>query len=567
MNTQIIESSLTILIPVILSIPIGFYIAKVMNNEHVFLSGIFTPLEKRLTPLFHLEDEMDWKQYLKSFLIFSGIGFAFLFVMELIQNLLPLNPAHLSGLSWHAGLNSAASFVTNTNWQSAVPETTISFFTNIFGLTVQNFASAAAGIAILFAIIRGFVQTKRSQIGNFWKDLLRVFLYILLPLSFVLSIILVSQGVVQTLIPSQTVTLVEPVTLSDGTIITEQSFPTGPAASQTAIKQLGTNGGGFFNVNSAHPFENPTPFSNLLEMTAILLIPMALCFTFGKGIKNQRQGTTIFAVMMILLIGAITLNLISETTFQLQDSSENALFTSGNMEGKETRFGITASSLWSVFTTAASNGSVNSMHDSYTPFGGMAQMILMQLGEVVFGGVGSGLIGMIGFMILTVFITGLMVGRTPELLGKKIEPFEMKMAVLICLTTPVITLISSSIGVLLPELSESAAAGPHGFSQILYGFSSVGANNGSAFAGLSTDSALMNTLTAIALLAARFIPLSACIALAGSLSSKKMTATSAGTLSTISGTFIFLLILIVILIGALSFIPALSLGPIAEFLQ
>lgn len=567
MNMQIIEILLYLLAPVVLSIPTGVYISKVMNGEPVFMSGLILPFEKGLTKFFRLDDEMNWKTYLKSFLCFSLAGFLILFLMEMLQGVLPLNPGAIAGLSWHEAFNNAASFVTNTNWQSAPAESSTSFFTNIFGLTVQNFISAAAGIAILFALIRGFSQKLCANIGNFWQDILRIFLYILLPLSFLFSILLVSQGVVQTFHSEQTVELLEPISLPSGETITEQVLPLGPVASQTAIKQLGTNGGGFYSVNAAHPFENPTPFSNFLEMCAILLIPMALCFTFGRSLKNRRQGFTVFIVMLTLLIAAVSLNFLSERSFLLQNAEGNTMVQAGNLEGKETRFGIAASSVWSVFTTAASNGSVNSMHDSYTPMGGMVQMILMQLGEVVFGGVGSGLIGMIGFMILTVFISGLMVGRTPELLGKKIEPFEMKMAVLICLAAPLLTLAGSGIGVNLSELTDSAVEGPHGFSQILYAFSSTGANNGSAFAGLESGNVLMNCLSAVMMLAARFIPLCACIALAGSLSQKKMTAASAGTLSTTGGTFIFLLILIVILIGALSFFPALSLGPIAEFLQ
>ena len=451
----------------------------------------------------------------------------------------------------------------------------LSYLTQMLGLTVQNFVSAASGIAVLFALIRGFVKVKQKGLGNFWSDLVRITLYILIPLSIVVAVVIASQGVPQTLSAYDTVDLLEPVTLEDGTLVTQQVIPLGPAASQIAIKQLGTNGGGFFGVNSAHPFENPNALSNLFQMISLLLIPVARCFTFGRGVKDKRQGRALFAAMLILLAVFLAIAAFSEAagTPQLAqggrvDLSAGSQQAGGNMEGKETRFGIAASTTWSVFTTAASNGSVNSMHDSYTPFGGFVQMLQMELGEVVFGGVGCGLYGMIGFAILTVFIAGLMVGRTPEYLGKKIEPREMRMAVLVCLATPVAILVGAGLASALPETAASLNnPGAHGFSEILYAYSSAGGNNGSAFAGFNANTPFLNVSIGLVMLFVRFVPLCATLAIAGSLAEKKAVAVSAGTLPTHDARFVFLLILIVLLVGALSFFPALALGPIAEFFQ
>jgi K+-transporting ATPase ATPase A chain len=517
---------------------------------------------------------MTAKKYGISVILFSVFSFFVLFLLHLLQGILPLNPQSMSGTSWDLAFNNAVSFTTNTNWQAYSGESTISYLTQMLGLTVQNFASAAVGIAVLFALIRGFIKVKETGLGSFWVDVTRITLYILIPLSLIVAVVLVSQGVIQNYSSYQTVSLVQPVTLPDGTTVTQQVVPQGPAASQIAIKQLGTNGGGFFGTNSAHPFENPTPLSNLIEMLSILLIPAALCFTFGRNVKDKRQGVAIFLAMFIMLGAALAVIAVNESIATPQLAQNGAVNTSfinqsgGNMEGKETRFGIASSSTWAAFTTAASNGSVNSMHDSFTPLGGMATMLLMELGEVVFGGVGCGLYGMLGFAILTVFIAGLMVGRTPEYLGKKIEPYEMRMAVLLCLASPVAILIGSGVATALPQTVQSLSnTGAHGFSEILYAFSSVGGNNGSSFAGFNSNTVFMNVTTGLIMIFARFVPMLAALAIAGSLVQKKKVAVSAGTLPTHNAMFIGLLIFVVLLIGALSFFPALALGPIAEYFQ
>ncbi len=575
MENVIIQYSLYLVIVVLLAIPLGNYIGKVMNVEQVLLSKVLVPCEKGIYRLLGINetDEMNWKKYACSILGVSSISFLVLFLMLLLQGYLPWNPEHIKGLSPTLAFNTAVSFVTNTNWQSYSGEMQLSYFSQMLGLTVQNFISAAVGMAVLFVVIRGFIHTKKDSIGNFWIDFTRCILYILMPLSIVLSVLLVSQGVVQNLNEYQTVTLLEPVTLEDGTVITEEIVPMGTAASQVAIKQLGTNGGGFFCSNSAFPLENPTVFSNLLEMLSILLIPAALCVTFGRNILDKKQGIALFLAMMIVLVAALAIVAVSEQTAtpQLKDAAVNLGMENqagGNMEGKEARLGIASSVTWSVFTTAASNGSVNSMLDSYTPLGGMVLMLLMQLGEVIFGGVGCGLYGMLAFAILTVFIAGLMVGRTPEYLGKKIEPFEMKMAVLACLATPVAILTGSGIAALVPSVADSLGnSGAHGFSKLLYAFSSCGGNNGSSFAGFAADTIFLNLILGICMIVARFVPMLAMLAVAGSLAMKKKVAVTTGTLSTSNAMFIFLLIFVIFLIGALSFFPALALGPIAEHLK
>lgn len=561
---------------IVLAIPLGAYMGKVMHGEKVFLSRIAVPCENLIYRMMKVdkEEQMSWKKYALCALLFSLAGFVLLFLINMLQGYLPLNPEGLPGTSWHLAFNTTASFVTNTNWQAYSGETTLSYFTQMMGLTVQNFVSAATGISVLFALIRGFVKVKERGLGSFWTDMTRTLIYILIPLSLVVSLGLVTQGVVQSLDPYETVTLSEPVTLEDGTVVTEQVIPRGAAASQVAIKQLGTNGGGFMGVNSAHPLENPTPLSNLLEMISLLLIPAALCFTFGRNIKDRRQGIAIFIAMFIVLAGALATIAVNEqigTPGLAQDGMVNMSTeqqAGGNMEGKEARFGIATSSTWATFTTAASNGSVNSMHDSYTPIGGMITMLLMQLGEVIFGGVGCGLYGMLAFAILTVFIAGLMVGRTPEYLGKKIEPFEMKMAVIVCLATPVVILVGSGVACLVPAVVDSLNnSGAHGFSEVLYTYSSAGGNNGSAFAGFNANTPFLNVSIGLVMLCARFTPMVAILAMAGSLASKKKVAQSAGTLATHNGMFVGLLIFVVLLVGALSFFPALALGPIAEYFQ
>lgn len=565
-----------LVILIALAIPLGRYIGKVMNGEKVFLSKVLNPCERGIYKILHIskDEDMTWKKYAINVLVFSGLFLVLLFGIIFLQGILPFNPENVEGTSWHLAFNTAVSFVTNTNWQAYSGESQMSYLTQMTGLTVQNFVSAAVGICVLFALIRGFTRIKSKGIGNFWVDFTRVIIYVLLPLSIVASILLVSQGVVQNFDSYQEVELVEPITLSNGEEVTKEVVPMGPAASQVAIKQLGTNGGGFFGVNSAHPLENPTILSNLIEMISILLIPTSLCFAFGRNIKDKKQGRAIFIAMMTMLVLAMASIAVSEqfATPQLADNQEVDIGTDnqagGNMEGKESRLGIASSVTWSTFTTAASNGSVNSMHDSYTPLGGMVLMLLMMLGEVIFGGVGCGLYGMLGFAILTVFIAGLMVGRTPEYLGKKIEPFEMKMAVLVCLATPIAILVGSGIAAIVPSVVDSLNnSGAHGFSEMLYAYSSAGANNGSAFAGFNANTPFINVSIGLCMLFARFVPMMAVLAMAGSLADKKKIASTTGTLSTSNAMFIFLLIFIVLLIGALSFFPALALGPIAEHLK
>lgn len=565
---------------VVLAIPLGSYMGKVMNGERVFLSRLLLPVENLIYRGLRIdkEEEMDWKKYSVCTAVFSVMSLAVLWAILCFQNLLPLNPQGMGKMSWHLGFNTAASFTTNTNWQAYSGESSLSYFSQMIGLNFQNFVSAAVGIVVLFALIRGFVRVKERGLGNFYTDMTRTVLYILIPLSVVVSLAIASQGVPQTFKQYDEVQLVELVVVEqeDGTAaeVTKGVVPLGPAASQIAIKQLGTNGGGFWGNNSAHPFENPTPLSNLFEMISLLLIPAGLCFTFGRNVKDKRQGVAVFLAMFIMLAAALAIVGCSEQAGTPQIAQDGAVYmgtegqAGGNMEGKETRFGIATSGTWAVFTTAASNGSVNSMHDSYTPFGGLVPMLLMQLGEVVFGGTGCGLYGMLGFAILTVFIAGLMVGRTPEYLCKKIEPFEMKMAVLVCLATPVAILVGSGIATLLPSTHDSLNnPGAHGLSEVLYAYSSAGGNNGSAFAGFNANTPFLNVSIGLIMLFVRFLPMFATLAIAGSLAAKKKVAVSSGTLPTHNAMFIFLLIFVVLLVGALSFFPALSLGPVAEFFQ
>lgn len=596
----VIQYILYLAVLIALAIPLGAYIKKVMNGEKTFLSKILTPCENAVYKVMRVnkDEQMNWKKYAVSVLIFSGIGFVFLFLLQLLQGVLPGNPQGLAGVKWDLAFNTAASFITNTNWQAYSGESTLSYLTQALGLTVQNFVSAATGIAVLFALIRGFIKVKADGLGSFWVDMTRIVIHILIPLNLVISLCLIGGGVIQNFKSAETVSLVEPIavsaegeiienaeidleknivtvngeTVEDAEIVTEQFVPMGPAASQVAIKQTGTNGGGYMGVNSAHPLENPNGFTNLIEMISILLIPAALCFTFGKAVKNKKQGVAIFMAMFICLALALGSIAVSEQLATPQLAQDGMVDIStieqagGNMEGKESRFGIASSSTWAAFTTAASSGSVNSMHDSYTPLGGMVTMLLMQLGEVIFGGVGCGLYGMLAFAILTVFIAGLMVGRTPEFLGKKIEPYEMKWSVLVCLATPIAILVGSGIAAAVPSVADSLNnTGAHGFSEMLYAFSSCGANNGSAFAGFNANTVFLNIILGLVMLFARFLPIIGTLAIAGSLAGKKRIATSAGTLSTTNGMFVFLLILIVLIIGALSFFPALALGPLAEF--
>lgn len=557
MNYIIIQDIIFIALLIGLSIPLGSYIYKVMAGQKVFLSPVLSPVERGVYKVMGIQgdDEMSPKKYAFAVIAFGAIGFVFVFCILMLQNILPINPEHLGATSWHLAFNTAASFVSNTNWQAYSGESTLSYLTQSIGLTVQNFLSAATGIAVLFALIRGFILRKQTNIGSFWKDLTRSILYILIPLSLILALVLVSQGVVQTLSHYKDI-----VTLEGGTA---QTIPLGPAASQIAIKQLGTNGGGFFGANSAFPLENPTPLSNLFQLLSILLIPAALCVSFGKAVKDNKQGITIYAVMMIIFVVSLATLTISE---QYAAPVFKGVTAFGNMEGKEIIHGVGTSSLWGTATTAASNGSVNSMHDSFTPLGGLILMFLMQIGEVVFGGVGSGLYGMLAFLILTVFIAGLMVGRTPEYLGKKVEPFDMKMVCLIVLAPPLLTLFGTAAAVLMPQASTWLTnSGAHGFSEILYAFTSIGNNNGSAFGGFAANTVFMNVFGGIIMLIVRYVPMVATIFLAGNLSKKKIVAASEGTLSTSNTLFVGLLISVILLIGALSFLPALALGPIADY--
>ena len=577
MSSILIQVIVFILLVLLLSKPLGIYISKVFKNEKVFLSKIIRPVEKFIYKVLKVneKEEMNGKEYTISLISFSILSLLFVLFLQMVQYLLPLNPEKLANVRWDLAFNTAISFVTNTNWQAYSGETTLSYLSQMIGLTVQNFVSAAVGISVLMVLIRGFKRSKISKLGNFWVDLTKSTLYILLPLSFVLAIFLATQGVVQNLKPYQEVSLVQEMTLENGEVIDKQIIPGGPAASQIAIKQLGTNGGGFFGTNSAHPLENPTYLSNLAQVVSIILIPVALCFTFGDMMNDKKQGKVILYAMLIIFILAMSATIYFEykSTPELVNNvsinSDISLGQSGgNMEGKETRFGVTNSSIWGVATTSASNGSVNSMHDSFTPIGGMTMMILMQLGEVIFGGVGCGLYGMLAFVILTVFISGLMVGRTPEYLGKKIEPYEMKMASILIITTPVLVLVGTSIICLLPNVNEILNnSGAHGFSEILYALSSTGNNNGSAFAGFSANNVFVNVLTGIVMLLARFIPIVLIIKIAQSLASKKIVPASSGTLATNNMLFVFLLVGVVLMIGALSFLPSLALGPIAEHLS
>jgi K+-transporting ATPase ATPase A chain len=576
--------------------PLGAYMARVYEGRPFGLDRILGPVERLIYRLSGVrpDEEMNWKSYAIAMLLFNFAGLLAVYALQRLQGVLPLNPQALGAVSPDSSFNTAVSFATNTNWQGYGGETTMSYLTQMLGMTVQNFVSAAAGMATLIAFIRGFTRRSAQTIGNFWVDLVRTTLYILMPLSLVLALALMSQGVVQTFGPYAKVSVVqqttydEPVTGPDGqpvldekgqaktkkSTLTEQVLAVGPAASQIAIKQLGTNGGGFFNVNSSHPFENATPFSNFLEVLAILVISAALCYTFGVMVKDTRQGWAVLAAMTIIFVVLLGVCFTAEQAGNPVlaklgiDQRASELQSGGNMEGKEVRFGIANSALWATATTSASNGSVDSMHDSYTPLGGLVPMWLMQLGEVIYGGVGSGLYGMLVFAIIAVFVAGLMVGRTPEYLGKKIEAYEMKMAALVILIPPAIVLIGTAVAVVSASGRGGISnPGAHGFSEVLYAFSSAGNNNGSAFAGLNANTPFYNTALGLAMLFARYWLAVPTLAIAGSLARKKIVPPSAGTLPTHTPLFVALLIGTVILVGALTFFPALALGPIVEHLQ
>jgi len=557
--------------------PLGLYMAKVYQGNRTFMSPVMEPVERLIYRLsnVHSNQEMDWKTYAVAMLIFNFAGLILVYLVQRLQGILPLNPNGLPAVSPDLAFNTAVSFATNTNWQSYSGETTMSYFTQMLALGVQNFVSAAAGMATLLPLIRAFVRHSANTVGNFWVDMTRSVLYVLLPLSLILAIALVSQGVVQTFNHTQTVQTVQAATGTAGAAAGEQQeIAVGPAASQVAIKQLGTNGGGFFNVNSSHPFENPTPLSNFLEVLAILLIPAALCYTFGRMAGDTRQGWALLAVMTIIFAVMLTVSVWAEQSGNPVltkigvDQSVSELQSGGNMEGKEMRFGIANSALWATATTAASNGSVNAMHDSFTPVGGLVPMWMIELGEVIYGGVGSGLYGMLAFVIIAVFIAGLMIGRTPEYLGKKIEGYEMKMASIMVLIPIAFVLIGTAFALALPSARAAIFnPGPHGFSEVLYAFSSASNNNGSAFAGLGTNTPFYNVTLGMAMLFGRYWLAIPALAIAGSLVKKKKVPITPGTLPTHNMLFILWLITVIIIVGALSFFPALSLGPIVEQLM
>ncbi len=579
-----------------LSKPLGNYMARIYQDESVGLNRWFAGVERLIYRCSGIkpEQEMRWTEYSIAAMVFNLFGLLVVYLLQRWQDVLPLNPQNLPAVSPDSSFNTAVSFATNTNWQGYSGEATMSYLTQMLGLSVQNFVSAASGMAVLIALIRGFTRRNTNSIGNFWVDMTRSTLYILLPLSLLLAMVLVGQGVVQTFKPYQEIGLTEVVSYqqpkldADGKAVMDaegkpvsetvetkqQTLALGPAASQIAIKQLGTNGGGFFNVNSAHPYENPTPLSNFLEMLAILLIPAALCYTFGVMIGDTRQGWVILAAMTLVFVALIFVTVPAEQHGNPAlralgvDQNVSAQQSGGNMEGKETRFGIVNSALWAVVTTAASNGSVNSMHDSFTPIGGIVPMWLMQLGEVIYGGVGSGLYGMIVFAIVAVFIAGLMIGRTPEYLGKKIEAFEMKMAAIVILIPPLMVLGGTALALML-DVGKASVFNPgaHGFTEVLYAFSSAGNNNGSAFGGLSANVPFYNFTLGLTMLFSRFWLMIPVLAIAGSLAAKKIVPIGPGTLPTHTPLFALLLIGTVLMVGALTFVPALALGPIVEHLQ
>lgn len=580
----------------LLAWPLGLYMARIYRGDLPAFVAWLRPLENfcyRLAGVRH-GDDMGWRRYAGAVLAFSLLGMLAVYALQRLQLWLPFNPQTMANTTPDLAFNTAASFVTNTNWQSYGGETTMSYLTQMLGLAVQNFLSAATGMAVVVALMRGFQRKESGGIGNFWVDMVRSTLYVLLPLSLILALALVGQGVVQSVAPYASVPLTQAVDYEQPKLGTdgqpmldaegkpvleaatarEQTLALGPAASQIAIKHLGTNGGGFFNANSSHPYENPTPVSNLLQMLAIVLIPAALCFTFGRWVGDLRQGLAILAAMTAILVALLAVEVWAEQAgnplFERLGlaTQGSELMAGGNMEGKEARFGISATSLFVTVTTAVSCGAVDAMHDSLTPLGGLVPLWLMQLGEVVFGGVGSGLYGMLVFAIVGVFVAGLMIGRTPEYLGKKIEAYEMKMAAVAILATPLAVLLGTALSLML-EAGTAGVFNPgaHGFSEVLYAFSSAANNNGSAFAGLGANTPYYNTALGLAMLFGRFMIIAAVLAVAGSLAAKKRIPPSAGTLPTHTPLFVVLLIGTVIVVGALTFLPSLALGPVVEHLQ
>ncbi len=572
------QIGLFIAIVLLLAKPMGSYMTAVFECRKTFLDPILVPCERllyRITGV-HAEQEMPWTEYVTAMLIFSAATMVLTYSIERLQSLLPLNPQHLPGVEPALALNTAISFTTNTNWQSYVPETTMSYLTQMLGLATHNFWSAAVGISLAIAFVRGIARRESKALGNFWVDLTRSTLWILLPISIVFALALVSQGVIQNFQPYKAAQILETqhVSGADGklTTVTTQTIAQGPVASQEAIKMLGTNGGGFTNTNSAHPFENPTPLSNFLEMLSIFLIPAGLTVTLGQMVGSPKHGWAVLAAMVVLWFAGTFTSYWAEShgnpLFHHVDAQVSTTQAGGNMEGKEVRFGIANSALFATVTTDASCGAVNSMHDSFTPLGGMVPMINILLGEIVFGGVGSGLYGVLVFVILAVFIAGLMVGRTPEYLGKKIEAYDVQMAMLYLLIFPVIILGFSAVTVLLPKLGLSSLTnhGPHGLSEILYAYTSATGNNGSAFAGLNANTHWFNHTLAVAMFMGRFMMLIPMMAIAGSLGAKKIVPASAGTFPVTTPLFTVLLTGVILIVGALTFFPVLSLGPILEHL-
>ncbi|KWN70776.1 ATPase [Burkholderia ubonensis] len=591
----IFQSVLFIVVLLAAAVPVARYLSAVMDGSSRVVR-VFGPLERALYRIAGVDagSEMNWRQYAIATIAFNALGALFLYGLLRLQGLLPGNPQQFGPMTVDGAFNTAVSFVTNTNWQDYTPEQTVSYLTQMLGLTVQNFLSAATGIVVVIALIRGFARHTAQTIGNFWVDLTRVTLYVLVPMAALVAALLMSQGVIQNMKAYQDVPALQastyaapkldaqgnpvkddkgnPVTVA--TPLTKQTLAMGPVASQEAIKMLGTNGGGFFNANSAHPYENPTPFANFVQIFAILIIPAALCLVFGRMIGDRRQGIAVLAAMTVAFTVAVGVEVSAEQAGNPAlaalhvDQSAGALQAGGNMEGKETRFGIAQTGIFTVATTAASCGAVDTMHDSLTPLGGLVPMLLMQLGEVVYGGVGSGLYGMLVFALLAVFVAGLMIGRTPEYVGKKIEAYEMKMVSIVVLLTPLLVLVGTSIAVLADAGKAGILnPGPHGFSEILYAFSSAANNNGSAFAGLTVGTPFYNWMTAIAMWFGRFGTIVPVLAIAGSLAAKKRIATTSGTLPTHGPLFVVLLLGTVLLVGALTYVPALALGPGVEHLM
>jgi K+-transporting ATPase ATPase A chain len=555
--------------------PLGSYMERVYSGKPVLLTIILGPLEQFCYKRARIEahKEMTWSQYARVLVTFSFSGWLLLFLILKFQAYLPLNPENFPNVSDSLAFNIASSFITNTDWQSYIPEQTLSYFSQMIGLTVQNFISASMGMAVCVAFIRGLKRQNSKTIGNFWVDLIRGTLYILLPLSLVLAIMLGSQGVIQNCKAYTNYSFVE-IVKDDENKISSYKIPGGPCASQVAIKQLGTNGGGFFNANAAHPFENPTPLSNLLQMLSILLLPAALCYTFGTMIKDKNQGWALLTTMMLVLLPLFFICFYQEQQgssflYSLNIENTNTLMQSGgNMEGKEVRFGITNSVLWATATTSSSNGSVNAMYDSFMPLGGLVLFILMQTGEVIFGGVGSGLYGMLITVLISVFIAGLMIGRTPEYLGKKIDSFDIKMASLFVLLPSMMTLLGTALACLVPSARSAILnPGPHGLSELLYAFTSCAQNNGSAFAGLSSNTPFFNTVLGLIILLGRFWPIVVVLAIAGNFAQKSNVPNSLGTLSTHTPLFVIFLMSIIFMTGVLSFAPVLILGPILEYFK